>query len=647
MTAGFRRPRMWGGVSGFVAVLLIGGALMGVEVVGRELPAVANPSGASPGVFVGGQGSNGNGPVDRLTLSAIVAGGTGPQPRNLGAPVAAMAINPTATKVVFGLQQLPGTALPPSIVVEDLASGTLSLSRQTAGAPVAVVSNPANPALAYVLEQLSNSERVDVVGVNGSLPSDSPLGTSGTGRIVTPQAMAILPDGSTLFVGGQFNGSPAIVGISTSNGSTTTPWSYLNHPGSLVDVAVSPDGSTLYGVSVGFNANQAPDNEILALHLPITSSAQNVLWSHQLTVGTASLIQLGTPTCLTVGPDGSTVYVAGNNAGSGGPPISAVQPFDGASGNAESSMQVPIQADAEGVGGVSTIAISPDGSTLLATGTDEASAPGVTWTYPLSLPQLSLGPGTSLGSAFGTLHGPEEMAITPDQAPTASFSVIPGSAGSPTSFSAAASTVAYGSVSTFAWNFGDGHSATTNGAAVAHTYSAPGSYNVTVTETDSAGTSIPPAVAGTGFAVDGPGQTPYRRADPSARTARTVGIPPSGVTPTTLPGTPPGAPGHPMLALNPALGPPGTLVSVTGSGFPANSAVTVKWSVSTGSVIIHSDGSGDLGPTILPILVPDVLGPRQAVASGIPPASAPFLVVPGSAEPGGDRGSYLFRTEGP
>jgi hypothetical protein len=75
--------------------------------------------------------------------------------------------------------------------------------------------------------------------------------------------------------------------------------------------------------------------------------------------------------------------------------------------------------------------------------------------------------------------------------------------------------------------------------------------------------------------------------------------------------------------------------------------VTVSWSVSTGSAVITSDATGNLPPTVLPILVPDVLGPRTVVASGSPPATAPFLVVPGSAEPGGSRGNYLFRTEGP
>jgi hypothetical protein len=88
-------------------------------------------------------------------------------------------------------------------------------------------------------------------------------------------------------------------------------------------------------------------------------------------------------------------------------------------------------------------------------------------------------------------------------------------------------------------------------------------------------------------------------------------------------------------------------VTVTGTGFPANQHVTVFWSVSTGAVEITADIHGDLPPTSLAILTPDVLGPRYAETSSRPRAAAPFLVVPDNSEPGGDSASLLFRSEGP
>jgi PKD repeat protein len=70
--------------------------------------------------------------------------------------------------------------------------------------------------------------------------------------------------------------------------------------------------------------------------------------------------------------------------------------------------------------------------------------------------------------------------------PTASFTT--SGADQARSFDATGSTVPAGrTITSYAWNFGDGVTAT--GAKVDHTYSAPGTYNVTLTVTDSAGFS--------------------------------------------------------------------------------------------------------------------------------------------------------------
>jgi hypothetical protein len=61
--------------------------------------------------------------------------------------------------------------------------------------------------------------------------------------------------------------------------------------------------------------------------------------------------------------------------------------------------------------------------------------------------------------------------------------------------------------------------------------------------------------------------------------------------------------------------------------------------------VAKTGASGNL-TAILPILVPDVLGPRFAVAAGYK-SDAPFLVVPGSSQPGGEDANPIFRTEGP
>jgi uncharacterized repeat protein (TIGR01451 family) len=104
---------------------------------------------------------------------------------------------------------------------------------------------------------------------------------------------------------------------------------------------------------------------------------------------------------------------------------------------------------------------------------------------------------------------------------------------------------------------------------------------------------------------------------------------------------------HPAIQLNPAVGTPGSIVAVTGNGFPNRAPVTIRWSISTGSVTITTDQFGNIPPnTQLLVLTPDVLGPRTAVALGYP-ASAPFLVVPNTSQPGGSDASLIYRAEGP
>ena len=86
-------------------------------------------------------------------------------------------------------------------------------------------------------------------------------------------------------------------------------------------------------------------------------------------------------------------------------------------------------------------------------------------------------------------------------------------------------------------------------------------------------------------------------------------------------------------------------MTVTGRGFPRDRLVRIPWSVSTGSVVTRTNSRGQLTTTLM-ILVPDVLGPRDAKAKGFH-AAAPFLVVDNTSQPGGDQANPIFRTEGP
>ena len=87
-----------------------------------------------------------------------------------------------------------------------------------------------------------------------------------------------------------------------------------------------------------------------------------------------------------------------------------------------------------------------------------------------------------------TYPSPYGISVTPDQAPTASFtsSVVGGTT---VSFNGSASTTPLGTITQYSWSFGDGTTATTTSPTTTHIYAHGGSYSASLTVTNSAGTS--------------------------------------------------------------------------------------------------------------------------------------------------------------
>ena len=75
--------------------------------------------------------------------------------------------------------------------------------------------------------------------------------------------------------------------------------------------------------------------------------------------------------------------------------------------------------------------------------------------------------------------------LVPNDVPTAAFSATPAGAQLGVAFDGSASVDPDGSISDFAWDFGDGSSGT--GALITHQYAVPGDYDVTLTVTDNLG----------------------------------------------------------------------------------------------------------------------------------------------------------------
>ncbi|MBA3721428.1 MAG: IPT/TIG domain-containing protein [Parachlamydiaceae bacterium] len=94
------------------------------------------------------------------------------------------------------------------------------------------------------------------------------------------------------------------------------------------------------------------------------------------------------------------------------------------------------------------------------------------------------------GPSFGNIGDQiQDIVMSPDQAPVASFFVNIQPAGFPTVFNASDSISPIGTIASYAWDFGDGTTLTTNNPIVEHIYTSIGSFKVVLTVTNSAGTS--------------------------------------------------------------------------------------------------------------------------------------------------------------
>lgn len=112
-------------------------------------------------------------------------------------------------------------------------------------------------------------------------------------------------------------------------------------------------------------------------------------------------------------------------------------------------------------------------------------------------------------------------------------------------------------------------------------------------------------------------------------------------TPTPSPSPTPTSLAPPVVTLKPAVGPPGTVTLLKGSGFPAG-AVDLAWSAGIFGPVpstVLPDATGTFTLELL-IYQHDTIGSRVLTATPVVPppglgaASAGFLVVPGSVQPG-------------
>jgi 6-phosphogluconolactonase (cycloisomerase 2 family) len=326
----------------------------------------------------------------------------------------------------------------------------------TGAGPTALAVSPDGRSL-YVVSGTAGAVYHHAINADGSLSAVS----APTSTPTSPVMVAITPDGSRLYVSMFGSASIAGFGIAVDGSLSPLPGSPYPAPSGGVGISIAPDGahlymalttsSALYAASIGADGSLTPVTGSPFPSGPGTRGIAITADGHRLyTTNTASGSGQGT-WGYNVAADGSLTAVPGN-------------PFTPTSQSA--------------------IAMAPDSQHLYVGGAFSGGTSGLNIGNAGDLTPV---PGNPYASG-ATTSDAWEMAISPDQPPVAAFAATPGVVGAPSEFDASASADADGTIARYDWVFGDGSSAST-GAVTTHTYSAPGTYHVTLTETDNEGCS--------------------------------------------------------------------------------------------------------------------------------------------------------------
>jgi len=285
--------------------------------------------------------------------------------------------------------------------------------------------------------------------------------------------IAIAPDGKLAYISFNLSQTLDILDLTTN---TIIGNIIGGSGGSIGQLAITPDGTLAYATNVN-------------LHTLLVYNLTTNTFSTSIPLATTS------PQGLAITPDGQLVFVANLVSDN-------VSVINVASQSVIATISLSPSDPFD-------IAISPDGKTAY------VSAQVASEVIPINV--ATLAPGTPIPlPSFG---GP--IAITPDQAPVASFTFT-----SPNIFDASSSRSAVGSIATYSWDFGDGQTLTTASPIITHDYAALGSYTVTLTVTNTAGTSTTQIFTG---------HTLSRNGGPSARSSQVVTVLPPSPQPPASP----------------------------------------------------------------------------------------------------------------
>ena len=338
--------------------------------------------------------------------------------------------------------------------------------------------------------------------------------------LARPAVIAITPDGTKAYVTNQtIPGGVTVIDLATNSIITTILSGIENRP---FGIAIAPDGKKAYVANLNNGAGTT---------VSVIDTTTNIV------INTIS--GLSGPNCIAITPDGKKAYVTSLTNGN-------VYIIDL---NTETVLaSLPIGDLLEGV------SITPDGSkalvsdlgtnivTIIDTATDLVIDSAVVTTSSFVSPNTT-GITPDSKKAYATVpnvqstivpinlttipaivdapvnvgNGVYGVYITPDQAPVASFIATKDASGQTVQFDASSSRSPVGTIANYAWDFGDGTTVTTTNPVTSHSYSSLGSYSVTLTVTNSIGTSTTQVFTG---------QTLSRNGNLNARRTQTVNLQP-------------------------------------------------------------------------------------------------------------------------
>lgn len=324
------------------------------------------------------------------------------------------------------------------ITGSDLDStNIINLVTNTVGTPTPLSLGHTHPAITpngqkFYTPTPGVTSKVDVFTISNNFISSITVGFS-------PVSIAITPDGTKAYV---CNSKTPDSTVSVLDMINNIAIGTIPMPFSAQAAAVTPDGTKAYIATGGavIVIDVATDT-IVGAPIPISNGIH----------------------AIAITPDGTTVYVANANE-------AEVTPIDVATQTAGTSISL-------GVLTPRSIVISPDSKTAYVGIESDESGIAI---IDLVTTNITFVPSTATIS---------NVAMSPDQAPVASFIPTISQAGTPSSFDASQSLSPVGTIVSYEWDFGDSTIVTTASPTIAHTYAVAGPYTVTLTVTNSAGTS--------------------------------------------------------------------------------------------------------------------------------------------------------------